>query len=80
MGRLPKLDRDQVAPEIGKIYDTYMKERGNIPNAFRTLAALPSYLTTVIDHYRQVMFTGEGPFEVKELVFLHVSRLNHSRY
>ncbi len=80
MGRLPALEREQVGPEVLAIYDTYLAERGNVPNAFRTLAALPDYLTTVIAHYRKVMFTGEIPFKIKELIFLHVSRINQSHY
>ena len=80
MGRLPRLERDQVPPEIQAIYDTYLKERGNVPNAFKTFAHIPAYLTTMIAHYRAVMFTGEVPFKLKELVFLHVSKLNACRY
>jgi hypothetical protein len=80
MGRLPKLERDQVGPEIQAIYDTYIKERGNVPNAFKTFAHLPSYLTTMIAHYRAVMFTGGVPFKRKELIFLYISTLNACRY
>lgn len=80
MGRIRKLERDEVGPEIQAIYDTYQKERGNVPNAFKTFAHIPAYLTTMISHYRTVMFTGEVPFKVKELLFLHVSRLNSCRY
>jgi len=80
MGRLPKLDREQVEPEIRVIYDTYMKERGNVPNAFKTFACIPSYLTSMIAHYRAVMFTGSIPFKRKELIFLHVAKLNSCRY
>jgi hypothetical protein len=80
MGRLPVLEREEVGPAIQEIYDTYLKERGNVPNAFKTLAALPDYLTSVIAHYRKVMFTGAVPFKIKELIFLHVSRLNRSGY
>jgi hypothetical protein len=80
MGRLPKLEREQVDPEIQAIYDTYMKERGNVPNAFKTFAHIPSYLTTMIAHYRAVMFTGAVPFKRKELIFLYVSTLNACRY
>jgi len=80
MGRLPVLEREQVGPEVQTIYDTYLAERGNIPNAFKTLAAVPDLLTTVIAHYRSVMFKGEIPFKTKELIFLHVSRINQSNY
>jgi len=80
MGRLPKLERDRVSPEIQAIYDTYMKERGNVPNAFKTFAHVPSYLTSMIAHYRAVMFTGSIPFKRKELIFLQVAKLNSARY
>ena len=80
MGRLAKLERDQVDAEIRKIYDVYLGERGNVPNAFKTFAHIPAYLTTMIAHYREVMFSGEIPFKVKELLFLHVSQLNACRY
>ena len=80
MGRLPKLERDQVGQEIQAIYDTYTKERGHVPNAFKTFAYIPGYLTTMIAHYRAVMFTGSVPFRRKELIFLHVAKLNACRY
>lgn len=80
MGRVPKLERDQVDPEIRSIYDTYLKERGNVPNAFKTFAHRPEYLKTMIAHYRAVMFTGSLPFRLKELIFLKVSRANACRY
>ncbi len=80
MGRLPTLERDQVGPEVQEIYDLYEKERGNVPNAFKTIAHIPSYLRTIIAHYREGMFGGELPFKLKELVFLKVSRVNASRY
>ena len=80
MGRLPTLDRDEVEPKVQVIYDKYLEERGNVPNAFQTLAALPDHLSTLIDHYRQVMFEGEIPFKFKELLFLHVCRINASHY
>ena len=80
MGRLPKLERGQVGPEVQHIYDTYMKERGNVPNAFKTFAHIPAYLETMIAHYREVMFRGGLSFKMKELVLLKVSRLNACRY
>lgn len=80
MGRLPRLERGNAPQEIQAIYDLYQKERGNVPNAFKTFAHIPAYLTTMIDHYRAVMFTGEVPFKTKELIFLYVSKLNACRY
>jgi len=80
VGRLRKLDRDEVSPEIREIFDTYLGERGHIPNSFRTLAQMPTYLSTLIAHYRVVMFTGALPFKLKELLLVRVSQVNECRY
>lgn len=80
MGRIPCLEHHQVSAEVQAIYDTYLKERGNVPNAFRTLAHRPTYLSTLIQHYRTVMFTGDLPFKLKELLFVRVSQRNACRY
>lgn len=80
MARLKTLEREEVAPEVQEIYDKYLKERGNVPNAFKTWAQIPSYLTTLIAHYRAVMFTGNLPFKLKELLVVKVSLTNNSNY
>ena len=80
MGRIPTLEPDQVSGPVREIYETYQKERGNVPNAFKTLAHRPDYLRSIIEHYRAVMFTGSLSFELKELVFVKVSKVNASRY
>ncbi len=80
MGRIRKLDRDEVSPEIQEIFDTYLGERGHIPNSFRTWAHMPGYLATLIAHYRAVMFTGALPFKLKELLLVRVSQVNECRY
>ncbi len=80
MARLKTLERDEVAPEVQEIYDKYLKERGNVPNAFKTWAQIPSYLTTLVAHYRAVMFTGNLPFKLKELLVVKVSLTNNSNY
>lgn len=80
MGRIRKLNRDEVPPEVQKIFDHYLAERGYIPNAFRTWAHVPEYLRTLIEHYRAVMFTGELPFKFKELLLVRVSQINSCNY
>ncbi len=80
MARLKTLEREEVAPEVQEIYDKYLKERGNVPNAFKTWAQIPNYLTTLIAHYRAVMFTGNLPFKLKELLVVKVSLTNNSNY
>ncbi len=67
-------------PEVQEIYDKYLQERGNVPNAFKPWAQIPNYLTTLIAHYRAVMFTGNLPFKLKELLVVKVSLTNNSNY
>ena len=69
----PAGDCNQASPEVGEIYDHFMKVRGNIPNMFRTVAHRPEYLRTMIDHFRVVMETGTVSTKLKELLFVRVS-------
>lgn len=80
MGRIRKLEREEVPPEAQQIFDAYLGERGHIPNAFKTWAHVPNYLTTLIAHYRTVMFTGTLPFKFKELLLVRVSQVNDCKY
>ena len=36
------LERDQVSPEIGAIYDALLAQRGVVPNMFKTVAHIPA--------------------------------------
>lgn len=74
------MERHEVSPEVQAIYDKHLQERGNAPNAFKTSAQIPNYLTTLIAHYRAFMFTGALPFKLKELLFVKVTQLNKSNY
>src|SRR5581483_662744 len=40
--RIPLLEREQVAPEIAAVYDALLKQRGVVPNMFKTLAHTPA--------------------------------------
>ena len=80
MARISTCEYHEVSSAVCEIYDTYQRERGHVPNAFKTLAHRPEYLRTLIDHYRAVMFSGDVPFRLKELVLVRVSQLNACRY
>src|SRR6266852_147665 len=41
-GRVPMLERDQVPPELGVLYDTLLNQRGVVPNMFKTVANTPA--------------------------------------
>ena len=78
--RITRLDRSQVDNTTGEIYDTYLKERGNVPNMFRTVAHRPEIFRTMIAHFRAVMNTGTVPARLKELVIVRTSQINHCEY
>ena len=78
--RVSRLEKDQVDDETAKIYDVYQKERGNVPNMFRTAAHRPEIFRTMIAHFRAVMNTGTVPVKLKELVIVRTSQLNGCEY
>jgi alkylhydroperoxidase family enzyme len=80
MPRISRLDKNQVDSDSAQIYDTYLKERGNVPNMFRTVAHRPDILRTMIAHFRAVMNTGTLPQKLKELVIVRTSQLNNCEY
>jgi alkylhydroperoxidase family enzyme len=78
--RLSRLAKTEVDAETGQIFDTYQKERGNVPNMFRTVAHRPEILRSMIAHLRAVMNTGTVPVKLKELVIVRTSQLNRCEY
>jgi alkylhydroperoxidase family enzyme len=78
--RISRLDKSQVDSSTAEIYDVYMKERGNVPNMFRTVAHRPEILRTMIAHFRAVMNTGTVPAKLKELAIIRTSQINRCEY
>jgi len=44
-----------VGEEALAIYDRYLRERGNVPNMFRTMAHRPEIFATIIAHMEAVL-------------------------
>ena len=80
MGRLNRLGPDQVGADIRSLFETFLKERGNIPNMFRTVAHRPEILNTMLAHFRSVMGPGTVPVALKEMLAVRVSRINSCDY
>ena len=80
MGRITRLSTGQVAPDIQHLFRSFLEERGNIPNMFRTVAHRPELLTTMLAHFRAVMGAGTVPVALKEMLAVRVSRLNECDY
>ena len=77
MARVSPLAQDQVDQKTREIYDLYLKERGNVPNMFRTVARRPEIFRTMMAHFRAVMNTGTVWAKLKELVIVRTSQINH---
>jgi alkylhydroperoxidase family enzyme len=80
MARLSKHSPDQADAATREVFDVFLKERGNIPNMFRTVAQRPEVLKTMTAHFRAVMNTGSVDKKLKELVGVRVSHLNACEY
>jgi alkylhydroperoxidase family enzyme len=78
--RIRPRDPGEVDAGVRAIFDVFLRERGNIPNMFRTVAVRPSHLETLIAHFRTVMNEGTVPPLLKELLAIRVSSINRCRY
>jgi len=78
--RVSRLGRHEVGEEALAIYDRYLRERGNVPNMFRTMAHRPEIFATIIAHMEAVLNTGTLPKALKELVIVRTSQLNRTPY
>jgi uncharacterized peroxidase-related enzyme len=80
MPRITTIDYDKADSSAREIFDHFKKERGNVPNMFRTVAYRPEILRTMITHFRAVMETGTVGVKLKELVIVRTSQINHCEY
>jgi len=80
MPRISRLNRDDVPPSTIAIYDRYLRDRGNVPYMFRTMAHRPAIFETIIAHMEAVLKTGTLSTALKELVIVRTSQLNRTPY
>lgn len=80
MARISRLCRRDVNEAVGDIYDRFARQRGNIPNMFRTVAHRPEILETMIAHMEAILNTGTLPTSLKELVIVRTSQMNRCEY
>ncbi len=80
MPRISRLNRSEVSPELRGVYDTFLRDRGNVPYFFRTLAHRPEIFRTATAHMEAVLKTGTLPTRLKELVVVRTSQLNCTAY
>jgi uncharacterized peroxidase-related enzyme len=80
MPRISRLNRSEVGPSSVAIYDRTLRDRGNVPNMFRTMAHRPEIFETIIAHMDAVLSTGTLPKALKELVIVRTSQCNRTPY
>ncbi len=80
MARVSALEPEKADPSLKDLFADFIKERGAVPNMFRTLAHDPKILQTWFDAFRATLREGEVTTRVKEMVAVRVSHLNQSRY
>jgi len=78
--RIPLLERDQVSPEIAALYDALLKQRGVVPNMFKTLAHTPGLALGVAGFLKSLLSDGALAGWYKELVATRLSALLGSSY
>jgi uncharacterized peroxidase-related enzyme len=62
------------------VYDKFLRDRGNVPYFFRTLAHRPEIFRTATAHMHAVLQTGTLPTKLKELVVVRTSQMNCTAY
>jgi uncharacterized peroxidase-related enzyme len=80
MARISRLNRSEVRPSSVAIYDRTLRDRGNVPNMFRTMAHRPEIFETIIAHMDAVLNTGTLSKALKELVIVRTSQCNRTPY
>jgi alkylhydroperoxidase family enzyme len=80
MPRLTKISADQADASSREVFDRFLRERGNVPNMFRTVSHRPEIMKTMTQHFAAVMNTGTVSRKLKEMISVRVSQLNRCEY
>lgn len=78
--RIPLLERDQVSPEIAAVYDALLRQRGVVPNMFKTLAHTPALALGIAGFLKSLLSDSALPGWYKELLATRLSVLQNSQY
>lgn len=78
--RIPLVERDQVPPELGDLYDALVAQRGVVPNMFKTVAHVPQLAIGFLALLRPLLSDGALSGWYKELVATRVAVLLDSSY
>jgi hypothetical protein len=79
-GRIRMLERHEVTPEIGQLYDVLVEQRGVVPNMFKTVANDPPLAMGIAAFLKPLMGDGALSGWYKELVATRVAILQGCDY
>jgi len=74
------LERDQVPPELAVLYDALLKQRGVVPNMFKTVANVPGLALGFAGLLKALLSDGALPGWYKELLATRLSVMLESPY
>jgi hypothetical protein len=74
------LERDQVAPEVGAMYDALLAQRGVVPNMFKTIAHTPALALGIAGFLKPLLGDGALSGWYKELIATRVAILQGCDY
>ena len=78
--RIRMLERHEVTPELGALYDALLQQRGVVPNMFKTLANSPALLHGVVAFLKPIVGDGALPGWYKELIAVRICLLHKFEY
>jgi alkylhydroperoxidase family enzyme len=78
--RLPRIEADRASPELSATFETFVRERGKVPNLYRVAAHAPQIAAPLAALQSAVMESGEVPMLLKELLSTRVSHINFCEY
>ena len=78
--RLPRTAVEDAPPELRPTFETFVRERGKVPNLFRVAAHAPRFTARLAALNAEVMGPGEVPVLLKELLSTRVSHINLCDY
>ncbi len=74
------LERDQVPPELGTVYDALLAQRGVVPNMFKTVANTPALAQAFAGFLKVLLGDSALKGWYKELIATRLSFLLESPY
>jgi alkylhydroperoxidase family enzyme len=78
--RVPRVDPEAPPEEVRPTFESFIRERGKVPNLYRVAAHAPKISARLAALQSAVMGPGEVPVLLKELLSTRVSHINLCDY